>query len=265
MKTIRGTKVFLMVLPILLSTASCVPSSSKSTAPNANTATVTSNDSSSNATANTQSSSSSVSGTSATPQTGDVTFYGSPDPTPTLPGVTYNSCGILYKQLNNDNTFFRDNNGADTLIVQQYSYDSALILDQVKSINDTAASAYNTCLTGYIKSGIIFLDSATQRTATNNPTHTNKASYSYEYCGLIAHTTYSSNNWTLLKMANKDFIVKNKMGRGYSSNIPTVGKTISSQNAVEACIYSNKAEYKDYGTSFYHVIDAAVIDLGALN
>jgi len=265
MKTICGTKVYFIILAIVSITTSCVPSSSKSSNPNTNTASVQSTDSSTNATTNSQPASSGVSNTSATPQTGDVTFYGSPDPTPTLPGVTYSSCGVLYKQLNNDNTFFRDNNGGDTLIVQQYSYDSASIINETKAINDSASSAYSTCLTGYINSGIIYLDSATDRTATNNPTHPNKTNYSYEYCGLIAHTTYSSNNWTLIKIGNRDFIIINRTGRAYNSTIPTVGKTISSQNAVEACVYTNKAQYKDYGTSFYHTIDAAVIDLGAFN
>lgn len=259
MKTICGTKAYFIILAIALVTTSCVPTTSKSTKPSSKTATVQSNDSSSsNATTNQPAA-------AGTPQTGDVTFYGTPDPTPTLPGVAYNSCGILYKQLNNPNTFFLDNNGGDTLIVQQYSYDSAAILNEVKTVNDTTPSAYSTCLTGYINSGIVYLDSATERTAKTNPTHTNKAHYSYEYCGLIAHTTYSSNHWTLIKVGNRDFIVKNQTGRGYNANIPTIGKTISKTNAIEACVYSNRSEYKNYGTSFYHAIDAAVIDLGALN
>jgi len=259
MKTIRGTKVYMMMLAVLLVTTSCVPSSSKSSRPSSNTATVQSNDSSSSDTNNNQPAA------AGTPQTGDVTYYGTPDPTPTLPGVAYNSCGVLYKQLNNDNIFFLDNNGGETLIVQQYSYDSASILNEVKAINDSSSSAVSTCLEGYIDSGIIYLNSATERTATDNPTRTNKSSYTYEYCGYIAHTTYSSNNWTLIKVGSKDYVVNNLSGSSWNANIPTIGKTISSENGLEACVYTNKAEYKDYTSSFYHKIDAAVIDLGALN
>lgn len=261
MKTIRGTKGFLIILAMALTTTSCVPSSNKANKSSSNLATVQTTNSSSNATTN--------DGPQAaqTPQTGSITYYETADEdnSKELPGVAYNSCGVLYKQLNNDNTFFLDNNGGDILIVQQYSYDSATILNEVKSINDSASSAYNTCLEGYIDSGIVYLNSATQTTATSNPTLTKKENYTYEYCGHIAHTTYSANNWTIIKVANKDFIVKNKSGHNQNSNIPTVGKTISSTNAIEACVYSNRPEYVNSRSSFYHVIDAAAIDLGAFN
>ncbi len=256
MKTIRGTKI--NILMILVLTTSCVQTSSSSTKKNSS---ATVSDSSSTSTDGTSESTTSTGTTGNT----DVTYYDDEDEDEEeLPGVAFSDCGIMYKQLNNDNIFFKDSDG-DTLIVQNYSYESTSILNQVQSINDSSEDAYNTCLEGYIDSGVIYLETATLSSAASNPSRPYQGSYTYEYCGYLAHTTYSSNNFTLLRMSSRDYKINNKTGSSYNQTIPTVSTTITSSNAIEACIYTNKASYSDYGTTFYKNIDAVRIDLGAYN
>ena len=261
MKTIRGTKVYMIMMAMVILSTSCVQTSSSSSKKNSS-ATVAD---SSSTTGENDSSDSGSSSSSTTQNDSGITYYDDEDEDEEeLPGVAYSSCGVIYKQLNNENTFFRDSDG-DTLIVQTYSYESTSILNKVQTNNDSYGDAYNACLEGYIDSGIVYLNTGTFSTETNNPSRSYQGSYAYEYCGYIAHTTYSSNRFTLLQMSSIDFKINNNTGRSYNQAIPTVGVKISSENSIEACVYSNKAFYSDHGSTFYRNIDAKVIDLGAYN
>ncbi len=257
MKTIRGTKVYTIMLALLLLTTSCVQTSSSSSKNNSTTA-ATSNSTSSNE-------GEEVSGVITTPGDSDVTYYDEEDEDEEeLPGVAFEDCGVLYKQMNNDNYFFRDSTG-DTLMVQQYSYESASILNEVQVNNDSYSDSYNACINGYISSGVVYLDSATLSSQANNPSKIHQGSYTYEYCGYIAHSTYSSNSFTLIRVSGIDRRVKNETGSSLPTTIPTVSTMITSENAIEGCVYSNRALYKDHGTTFYRTIDTLAVDLGALN
>ncbi len=257
MKTIRGTKVYMMMLALMLVTTSCVQTTSSSKKNNSTTA-ATSN-------STTTGEDEEVTGTTTTTGDGTITYYDEEDEDEEeLPGVAYSECGTLYKQMNNDNYFFRDSAG-DTLIVQEYSYESASVLNQVQVNNDSYADAYSACVNGYISSGVVYLNTATLSSQTNNPSKIHKGNYTYEYCGYMAHTTYSSNNFTLIRVSGIDRRVKNQTGGSFPATVPTVGTLISSENAIEACVYSNKALYKDTETTFYRTIDTLAIDLGALN
>ncbi|MAF79002.1 MAG: hypothetical protein CME63_17640 [Halobacteriovoraceae bacterium] len=256
MKTIRGMKIYILMIALLSVTTSCVQSTSSSKSKNSSTAIAENN---------ADSADDSEYYYDETPgDDGDAYYDDEDEDEDNLPGIPYSSCGVIYKQLNNENTFFRDSDG-DTLIVQNYSYESAAILNQVQSISDTYSDAYNTCLEGYIESGVIYLEEAQLNSEAANPSRAHQGNYSYEYCGYMAHTTYSSNNFTLIRVGGYDRRVKNQTGTGFPSTIPSVNEMINSENAIEACVYANKALYKDTSTTFYRTIDTLRIDLGALN
>lgn len=257
MKTIRGTRVYMIMLALMLLSASCVQTSTSSSKSSSTAA--------ENSSATSGSEGEEVSGTIQTPSDAGVTYYDDEDEDEEdLPGVAFEDCGILYKQMNNDNYFFRDSSG-DTLIVQQYSYESASILNEVQVNNDSHSDSYNACIDGYISSGVVYLNSATLSSQVNNPSKIHQGNYTYEYCGLIAHSNYSSNNFTLIRVSGIDRRVKNETGGSLPATIPTISTMISSENAIEGCVYSNKAIYQDNGTTFYRTIDTLAVDLGALN
>ena len=254
MKTIRGIKIYLLMIAMTIATTSCVQSTSSSSKTKDSASTSEGQEEEVQATVTTY----------ADPQSDEITYYDDEDEDETedLPGVAYSDCGVIYKQMNNDNIFFKDSDN-DVLIVQQYSYESASTLNEIKVNNDNYSDSYNACLEGYIENGVVYLDSGTLSSVAPNPTKPYASSYTYEYCGYIAHTTYSSNNFTLLSISSIDFKINNQTGESYISSIPTLGVKVSSENAIEACVYSNRSSYDHNSSTFYDNIDAKVIDLGA--
>ena len=249
MKTIRGIKIYLLMIAMTIATTSCVQSTSSSSKTKDSASTSEGQEEEVQATVTTY----------ADPQSDEITYYDDEDEDETedLPGVAYSDCGVIYKQMNNDNIFFKDSDN-DVL-----SYESASTLNEIKVNNDNYSDSYNACLEGYIENGVVYLDSGTLSSVAPNPTKPYASSYTYEYCGYIAHTTYSSNNFTLLSISSIDFKINNQTGESYISSIPTLGVKVSSENAIEACVYSNRSSYDHNSSTFYDNIDAKVIDLGA--
>lgn len=254
MRTIRGIKIYLLMIAMTMVTTSCVQSTSSSSKTNDSATTSEVSEEEVQATVTTYSD----------PQSGEVTSYDEEDEDETedLPGVAYSDCGVLYKQMNNDNIFFKDSDN-DILIVQEYSYESAQDLNEVQINNATYADAYNACLEGYIDNGVVYLNTATLSSPTTNPSRTFATSSYEEKCGYIAHTTYSSNRFTLLLSGTRQYRLNNITGSSYISSVPTIGTTISSENTIEACVYTNREIGPDYANGIYHKIDAQIIDFGA--
>lgn len=231
--------------------------------------TTASSSSSSDTSASTTSDSSSDSDDDSTTTTDDdsddeVTYYDEEDEEEDdTPGDEYEDCGILYKVMNDDTLKYQ---ASDNTVyeVEEYSYDSASYISQVKFGNSTYADAYDVCLTGYTSSSTLYLDEVDWGDETDNPSKLYDGNYSYEFCGYMAHTNYG-HQFTYIVVSGTYYKVNNETGSSYDSSIPTVGTTISSSNGIEACVYSNSSTYKNYSESMYSNIDAKAIDLGDYN
>ncbi len=191
----------------------------------------------------------------------DVVYYDDPDPTPspTLPGTPAEKCGVVYKQFNNPQVFLNENGTLYTL--QEFSYDSLPFLSSVSFPNDS----YTACVDGYVNGSNFYVNTATNKVATEHPLKSYKSNYSFEYCGQLAYVTNYAGNTTLNLQINQYYYIVNNKGSLNLSGIPTISESITPQNSIEACIYSNKAAFKDYNVSFKSQIDGRAIDKGALN
>lgn len=194
----------------------------------------------------------------------EVTFYDQADPSdePELPGTPYNSCGVVYRQFNNPTIFFRNENN-QTYNLKEFSYDSVTFLRNVRFKSDS----FQVCLEGYRNGGDVFLNIITQNQATTHPLKLHTGQYSYEFCGRMAYITNFSGQTSLnLHVAPYDYLITigNEMLE-LPAVIPTATSTLTEQNSIEACLYSNKASFKDYSVSYKPQFEIEAFDFGALN
>lgn len=198
---------------------------------------------------------------------GGVTYYDDyvdPDAGEQLPGTPYENCGVVYRQFNNPTVFYRASNN-EVFFLKEFSYDSVPFIRGVRFKDD----AFSVCIEGYRDGGDIYLNTFSQKQETNHPLKLYTGQYSNELCGHLAYVTNFSGQTSLnLKIDQYYYLIKKaNMSVNYPSGIPSlqVNESITNTNSVEACLYGNKAPYKDYNVTFKSQFEVEAFDLGALN
>jgi hypothetical protein len=196
----------------------------------------------------------------------DVTYYDEEDPDDSvpLPGTPYESCGQVYRQFNNPIIFFVSESN-QTLQLQEFSYDSVPFIRNIKFGSDS----FTACIDGYRNGMNLFVNTVTNKVAVNHPLKLYQNNeYTHELCGNIAYVTNFSGVTTLnLKVSNVYYLLEAMYPNMFTfpGGIPSLTSSITSANAPEACIYSSKASFYDYGESFKPQFEVEAIDMGALN
>jgi hypothetical protein len=195
---------------------------------------------------------------------GEVTYYDQPDPSddPVLPGTPYNSCGVVYRQFNNPTLFFR-NDSNQIFTLREFSYDSVVFLRNIRFGQDS----YNVCLEGYRNNTDIHLNLITSQSTTAHPLKVHAGQYSYELCGQLAYITNFSGQTSLnLRIDQFDYLITTANDSVAIPNVvPNTTTVITSEDSIEACLYSNRASFKDYSVTFKPQFEIEALDLGALN
>lgn len=196
---------------------------------------------------------------------GGVTYYDNyvdPDAGEQLPGTPYENCGVVYRQFNNPTIFYRASNN-EVLFLKEFSYDSVSFLRNIRFKSDS----YSVCLEGYKDGNDVHLNSVTQQQATAHPLKQFSGQFGTELCGNLAYVTNYSGQTTLnLQVDQFYYLIKTaNMSVVVPSVIPTTSVSITPDNSIEACLYGNKAPYKDYNESFKPQFEVEAFDLGALN
>lgn len=193
----------------------------------------------------------------------EVTYYDEEDDTDNspLPGTPSDKCGVAYKQFNNPSLFFKENGSNTILNLQEFSFDSINFIGDFNFPN----TSYNVCIEGYINGSNYYINETNSQAATDNPSKIHQGNYPVELCGHLAYVKNFSGITTLnLKVGAFYYIIHNKNNLNLSS-IPTIQSSITPSNSIEACVYSDKAAYKNYEQTFKPQVDAMALDKGALN
>jgi hypothetical protein len=184
-----------------------------------------------------------------------------PDDSSVLPGTATNKCGVIYKQPNNPVIFFQEN--GSLFMVQEFSYDSVVFLRSLRFPNDS----FSVCIDGYVNGSNLFVNTTSSQVATTNPSKLfQNGEYAHEHCGSIAYVRNFSGVTSLnLKLGNTYYELKPPAGVMVPAGVPTTTSSITDDNSIEGCVYSNKASFYNYNVSFKPQFEVQAFDIGALN